>query len=129
MQTEIVIPEPVICNNVAEYPYINLDYLSEHAINTIRNYYKNDTILIQYATENIKYDGYGMDGPEIEIRTLHVIIHDRFELNKSTNQYNPVYRYDTFTCEHIISRETIPDYHIDINETIYSNVIDNQLFA
>jgi hypothetical protein len=129
MQTEIVIPEPVISNTVTEYPYINIDSLSEHAIISIRNYYKNNTILIQYAMENVKHDGYGMDGPEIEIRTLHIIIHDRFEFNKNTNQYTPIYRYDTFTCEYIIASESMPEYHITIDDSIYSNVVDSSLFA
>jgi hypothetical protein len=129
MQTEIVIPEPIICNNVVECLNINLDYLSEQAIHTIRNYYKNDTILIQYAIEIVKHDGYGIDGPEIEIRTLNIIIHDRFEFNTNTNLYNPIYRYDTFTCEYIISCEPIPEYSIDRDETKYSNIIDDNLFS
>ena len=119
MQSEIVIPEPVICNHVAEYPHINPDTLSAHAIDVIRKYYKNDTILIQYA----------MEGPEINIRTLHIIILDRYEYNKNTNAYNPVYRYDTFTCEYIISWESIPPYTIDIAYSKYSDVIDGKLFS
>jgi hypothetical protein len=129
MQTEFVIPEPVICKNIAEYPHINIDSLSQHALDSICSYYKKDTILIQYAMEHVNHDWYGMDGPEIEIRTLHVIIHDMFEFNKNTNLYAPVYRYDTFICEYIISCEIIPEYHIDVAARIYSNVVDSSLFA
>jgi hypothetical protein len=129
MQSEIVIPEPVICNNITECLHINYNCLSEHAISNIRNYYKNDIILIKYAIEIVKHDGYGMDGPEIEIRTLNIIIHDRYDFDKNTNLYTPIYRYDTFTCEYIISSESIPNYCIDTNKTIYSNIIDYNLFA
>jgi hypothetical protein len=129
MQTEIVIPEPIICNNVTEYPHINLHYLSQHAIDAIHNHYKNDTILIKYAMEIVNYDGYEADGAEIEIIKLNIIIHDRYEFDKNTNIFIPIYRYDTFIQEHVISRESIPNFHIDTDFTKYSNVIDNNLFA
>lgn len=129
MQTAIVIPEPVICNNVNEYLELNLDYLSQYAIDSIRNHYKNDMALIKYTNESVKYDGYGCDGPEIEIRTLNVIIQDHYKFNKNTNTYNVVYRYDTFICEYIISCEDIPPYRIENGMTSYSYTIDKELFS
>ncbi len=102
--------------------------LSSNAYSIINEHYKNNYILIQYANENITYDGYNIDGPEIEMGTLQIILHVGYKIDKQTNICIPVFQYDTFHFDHIIGKEHVPEYCIDETTTSYHNVVDATLF-
>lgn len=131
MQTNIILPS---CNNdISIFHKMNTHTrpntkLSENALSIINTHYKNNYILIQYASENISYDGYNLDAPEIEIGTLRIILHIGYEIDKKTNTCVPVFQYDTFHFEYIIGKYSVPEYCIDENSTTYHNVVDINLF-
>jgi hypothetical protein len=107
--------------------------LSNNALYIINSHYKDNSILIQYANENRScYEDENErncnEGPTIETRTLHVILHSGYTMNKENGLCIPVFQYDTIHFQYIIGNDSIPDYCIDQKETTYHNVINKNNF-
>ena len=104
------------------YSTTNLSY---NALYIINSHYKDNSILIQYANENISYD---LGGNEMKTGSLQVILHIGYKIDKQTNICIPVFQYDTFHFEYITGKECIPEYCIDKTATKYHNIVNKELF-
>jgi hypothetical protein len=100
--------------------------LSSNALYIINSHYKENYILIQYANENKSC--YGNPLPEMENRTLHVILHVGYKIDKQNGLCIPVFQYDTIHFKYINENDCIPEYCIDTTAIKYHNVADKELF-
>jgi hypothetical protein len=100
--------------------------LSSNALYIINSHYKDNSILIQYANENKSF--YGNPLPEMENRTLHVILHVGYNLDKQNGLCIPVFQYDTIHFQYNNKNDCIPEYCIDTNAIKYHNMVDKELF-
>jgi hypothetical protein len=94
--------------------------LSSNALYIINSHYKDNSILIQYANEN--------QDPEMENRTLHVILHVGYKMDKQNGVCIPVFQYDTIHFQYNNKNECIPEYCIDTTAIKYYNMVDKELF-
>jgi hypothetical protein len=100
--------------------------LSENALYIINSHYKDNSILIQYANENRSC--YGDQDAEMENRTLHVILHVGYKMDKENSLCIPVFQYDTIHFQYISGNHCIPEYCIDTTAMKYHNVVDKNIF-